>query len=228
MKKSLLTGLIVLSMVFCSAMSAMAAVYQFTVDYGSVGRADVDYAAGGYDNARKASLTDFNVTSTQISLDNSKSAYCVDIYDPINRGTYYGVLLDIYTNVSDPANNPRNYAAAATLLEQYGSAYDADNDDLEEQLQISIWETLYETTDTSFSLASGEFSSDDYSFLTLGTGFDISRYRVLRFTDENGNFLGKQDLLIQINNGTHTPIPGAVWLLGSGLAGLIGIRRKRK
>ena len=202
----------------------MAAVYQFNVDYGAIGSADVDYSVGGYDDNKKANLTDFNVTSTQISLDNGRAAYCVDIYDHISKGPYYGVLLDIYTPVSDPAGNPRNYFYAATLLEQYGSAYDTDNDNLEEQLQLSIWETLYEQT-ASYSLASGEFSSDDYSFLTLGTGYDVSKYRVLRFTDENGNPLGKQDLLVKVNS---VPIPGAFWLLGSGMLGLVGVRRRRQ
>ena len=27
---------------------------------------------------------------------------------------------------------------------------------------------------------------------------------------------------------THTPIPGAAWLLGSGLVGLMGVRRRMK
>ncbi len=205
-------------------MPSIATVYQFNVNYGRVGTADVDYAAGGYGDNKLVHITDFKVTSSQISLDYSKAAYCVDIYDSIGKGTYYGVLLDINTAVSDPAGNPRDYVAAATLLEQYGFAYDSDNDSLEEQLQLSIWETLYERTAT-FSLASGEFSSDDYSFLTLGTDYDISNYKVLHFTDANGNFLDKQDLLVKVNS---VPIPGAAWLLGSGLFGLIGIRRRRQ
>jgi hypothetical protein len=225
MKKSLIVGLIVLSMVLCSAMASMASVYQFNVNYGKVGTADVDYVAGGYDNNKKAHITDFLVTSSQISLDSSRAAYCVDIYDSISRGDYYGVLLDITTAVSDPSGNLRDYSSAATLLEQYGAAYDADNDSDEEQLQLSIWETLYEDSNAAFSLASGDFSSDDYGFLTLGTGFDISQYKVLRFTDASGNFLNKQDLLVKVNS---VPIPGTAWLLGSGLFGLIGIMRRRQ
>ena len=227
MKKSLLTGLIVLSMVLCSAVGAMADIYQFTLDYGTVGTADVDYLPN-YNDGETSNISDFNVTSTDISLDYSRASYCVDIFDTISKGTYYGELLDISTVVSDPSGNTRNYIAAATLLEQYGAAYDADNDNLEEQLQLSIWETLYETAAT-YDLSSGAFSSADYAFLTIGTGFDISRYKVLRFTDASGNYTDKQDLLVQINRGTpNVPIPGAVWLLGSGLLGLIGVRRKRK
>ena len=76
---------------------------------------------------------------------------------------------------------------------------------------------------------------------TYGTGTIVTFW-----TEEMGNLLGPGmdsrfylsiDLLLNVDlmNGfalrqvaTATPIPGAVWLLGSGLLGLIGFRRKRK
>ena len=38
----------------------------------------------------------------------------------------------------------------------------------------------------------------------------------------NDNLMGRND-----PNGPPVPIPGAVWLFGSGLLGLVGIRRRR-
>ncbi len=55
----------------------------------------------------------------------------------------------------------------------------------------------------------------DLSNLTLGTNFTV------HFTMECGN----DNLMGKVNS---VPIPGAMWLLGSGLLGLVGIRRRRQ
>lgn len=47
------------------------------------------------------------------------------------------------------------------------------------------------------------------------------------FDAENGYFCSDYILSGDVDN-TYVPIPGAVWLLGSGLMGLIGIRRKMR
>ena len=221
MKRILISGLIVVVVVLVSAV-AMASVYRFDVDYSSLGKVNIDYSEY---HGETAYVTDFNVTSSDVSLDASKAAYCVDLLDDISPGSYYGILLPLTTLVPQTRNS---YLAAAALLEQYGQAYDSDNDQYEERLQLAIWETLYEKQGNAYDLGSGDFTSDSYSFYGAAdaldlSGQDVSAYRVLRFTDADGNSLGKQDLLIKVNS---VPVPGAIWLLGSGLLGLVCIRRR--
>lgn len=51
------------------------------------------------------------------------------------------------------------------------------------------------------------------------------------FTGGNGSFLNSQDFVTSATvtyDYTPTPIPAAAWLLGSGLMGLVGLRRKGK
>jgi hypothetical protein len=43
-----------------------------------------------------------------------------------------------------------------------------------------------------------------------------------------GTSSGTSDIFVVFSGEVPTPIPGAVWLLGSGLVGLVGVRRKMK
>ncbi len=223
MKRILVGSLIALVAVLVSTV-AMASVYNFYVTYSSLGTVNIDYS--GY-SGNTAYVTDFSVTSGDVSIDASKAVYCVDLLDEISPGSYYGILLPLSTAVPQTGNS---YLAAAALLEQYGQAYDSDNDSDEERLQLAIWETLYENQNNAYDLGSGDFKSTSHSFYGTADGLnlagqDVSAYRVLRFTDEEGNPLGKQDLLVKVNS---VPVPGAIWLLGSGLLGLVGIGRRRR
>lgn len=85
-------------------------------------------------------------------------------------------------------------------------------------------------------------SMDNISYIYLGNpsgivSYDISSYdnldyiNYLKFVgDWVGTDVGTEgydlDAVEALNSGTHIPIPSAVWLLGSGLIGIIGIRRK--
>lgn len=67
------------------------------------------------------------------------------------------------------------------------------------------------------------------SFVKADTNNTIYQYYVVGFGDSTGD-KDYDDLVIAMRNihTTATPIPGAVWLLGSGLLGMIGIRRKKR
>ncbi len=95
---------------------------------------------------------------------------------------------------------------------------------------------------------SGEnFRADEFGYLILNgtTRFDF--VAIDQYTGSNGNFFVDFGTSFLVNSiqffagngdprneysvagfvGSPVPIPGAVWLLGSGLLGLIGVRRKK-
>jgi hypothetical protein len=95
----------------------------------------------------------------------------------------------------------------------------------------------YTTTDMSGYFTDGETNTILSGFFTtfnLGTSDTWQSYSMdlpdadsvwvfLALNDGEGNY-GKFDNISV--NGSPVPIPGAVWLLGSGLVGLVGLRRK--
>lgn len=94
--------------------------------------------------------------------------------------------------------------------------------------QLAVWELAY---DGDTNLSTGDFMSVTASAaLTLAnqwlaslSGLTAKASNLLVLTDNSNSNLGdKQDLLIQ------TPIPGTLGLLGLGLLGLGGLRRKAK
>jgi hypothetical protein len=67
------------------------------------------------------------------------------------------------------------------------------------------------------------------SLVALATGWGSGKTLRLRWVDDNAETLSP-DQIIGLNNVnvTPTPVPAAAWLLGSGLLGLAGLRRREK
>jgi hypothetical protein len=62
-----------------------------------------------------------------------------------------------------------------------------------------------------------------------GTGLTYVNFLKFIGLDEVGDSPGFDlDAVEALNSGAHVPIPGAAWLLGSGLFGLLALRRKLK
>jgi hypothetical protein len=57
---------------------------------------------------------------------------------------------------------------------------------------------------------------------------DLDWIRYIRLSDATGGGTADLDAIAALSTtNSPVPIPGAVWLLSSGLVGLIGIRRKK-
>jgi hypothetical protein len=124
------------------------------------------------------------------------------------------------------SNALNNAAKVAWLLTNYGTGGQGDQ---AKALQAAIWTVIYGNSvyrlDTSND---GRNSSNVISlYNTMLIALDSHTGNVSDFLwispkySLNGPYY--QGLV-----GTTVPIPAAVWLLGSGLIGLIGIRRFRK
>ena len=85
-------------------------------------------------------------------------------------------------------------------------------------------------------------SMDNITYVYLGTtkynvSYDLADYDGLDYVNymkfiglDNGGSADGYDLdaVEALNSGAHVPIPAAAWLLGLGLAGIIGTRRRNK
>jgi hypothetical protein len=107
-------------------------------------------------------------------------------------------------------------------------------------IQIALWEIVHESgSNSGYNVYSGDikFTWDEYAHSHHEWWKKDARELAQHFLDQwvvgqsgPGSLenlrsltrLGAQDLLVQ------TPIPGAVWLFGSALVGLVGFSRRRK
>lgn len=167
---------------------------------------------------------DFTVTvrddqGQPLTNDNFFAAYCVDPRSPIDVGD------TLWTAVRPSLFNDGAGLKAAWLFETY---YDSASSDSERAgLQLAIWEVVKE--DGDYSVSNGNFyidggdintinSANDY-LANLTTNFDAgnlnSEYMI--FTDAE-----KQDLIVKVG----VPEPSTMLLLGSGLLGVVALKRK--
>ena len=96
--------------------------------------------------------------------------------------------------------------------------------------------------DSSHAFVYGSRNSVDWTFLIdavgagtqtdifidlQGSGLNYVNYLKFEGRDNKGRSPGFDlDAVEALNSGPYVPIPGAIWLLGSGLIGLVGFRKK--
>lgn len=154
--------------------------------------------------------------------------YCVDPWTVVYASTTYNNT--VVTTNGTISGAPVNAAGQiAWLLSQYGTGGQGES---AYALQAAIWHlvdpslaidasrstanevSLYNSYLTSLGSHTGDVSS--FIWLSPGISGSSTKYQGLV-----GNGTAPQ-----VGEGSPTPIPAAVWLFGSGLIGLIGLRRK--
>jgi hypothetical protein len=154
--------------------------------------------------------------------------YCTEFGQYAGKGWVMPNYVITPVNTSDS----ESLRKAAEVVRLYApglgyTGYTADHVSLDyarAAVQLAVWEFTYEKSGT-YDIKRGSFFATDgtnseirdlankYIGLVTGSSFQHTATAISA---------ANQNLLI----GTHAPIPGAVWLFGSGLVGLLGFRRK--
>lgn len=140
--------------------------------------------------------------------------------DPSNTNDWVVSLsLDLDSVIDGPAGDYVN--KTEYTVKQYMWLYNSEYDVFSQSTALLDYYTHLSTTseEFTFDFHINPFSSEfDYSD-ELGSDFDpIEGKFSLQFTAYSSAY----------EEGSPVPVPGAVWLLGSGLIGLVGTRKKLK
>ncbi len=106
----------------------------------------------------------------------------------------------------------------------YRPRTDLDNDN---GISFGLWDTDSLSILNSFGIADGknsvvtDWTQYTHRFSITTDGSYTLAFAAVGLSNYRGGFLDD----VQLN---AVPIPGALWLLGSGLLGLVGVRRRRK
>jgi len=88
---------------------------------------------------------------------------------------------------------------------------------------VEIFQVSYDSAEDLLTYQAGSFSLATLTFDTLSVGISPLSIEVISLGDAYGDSLAAD---LGSGSVSAVPIPGAVWLLGSGFLGLFGIKRK--
>lgn len=225
--KKIITLIAGICLVFGVAGNATAAF-----DYGTdsslvLSITDKDSAEMGYDLGTLD--VDFNITDQQVMLANAGTidltvGNFVGIYAATSDweftfGLKEGITPEIST--SNMANMGNGYQAVMGLYGHDASAVAVSATDFNSyttRLSGGQYSGLIPNSGPDFEITLDDMAANGY--------VDVAMYQYLAMTDtfNEGTLRIWEDGSVELN---AVPVPAAVWLLGSGLLGLVGIRRKR-
>jgi len=160
--------------------------------------------------------------------------YCLDLYKDVPVPADYPNTLvtndgHIYGNLTPGSGTLVNNAAQiAWLLGTYGTTTDPN---AQVALQVAIWHEEYLGSADPVNLASNAPSAQtaDYNAYLAALGSNsgiVGNFLWMTPTDGSGNQYQAEVGALPSAGGSETPIPGAAWLLGSGLFWLAAFRKR--
>ena len=167
-------------------------------------------------------------------------AWCLDIMNNLTIPT----TGTGYTTTETPFSATSGALGATTqghiegLFETAFSTVDITDDVQSAGFQMALWEVIYETEST-FDVTSGTFTQnkngslqDDAEaaandYLALMDGGVVTQSYAFSYYESDTDSSGKQ-LSQNLVSVSAVPLPAAAWMLGLGLAGLLGMRRRQK
>ncbi len=219
MKKNL-TFLAILFVVFLMPFSALASTYTInSIGFNSAGSVNIKLNGSNESHSVGAFTVSF------AELDESFTAFCIDPDQPIGTGSNKNLPVELV-----PVSTVPGGLEAAWLLQEYGDDMDAG------AMQVALWEVV---KDTDYDLDSGNFIlnsasnnkmrglANDY-LDDLAANFDATGLNALFMASKHPE---KQDLVylgtvVGDTGAVVTPEPATMVLLGFGIFGLAGLRKK--
>jgi hypothetical protein len=159
-------------------------------------------------------------------------SYCIDLqhYAVLGSNQAYLDSMANWNNTASPVHAGLGGGAASWLYNTYSGAA-AGNKDLQAALSLAIWDSLYDndfsvTGGTGFyatSLSNASYATTANAWLDqleqrMNEGTPLPQAGWLRTVDGANN--RSQDFIAPV------PEPGSIMLMGSGLASLLGFRRR--
>jgi len=171
--------------------------------------------------------------TSNIEQNDTFQTFCLEKNEYIEKNTlYYATISGAAlrggnnTNLGDPISQ-----GTAWLYSQFAkgtlTGYDYDTETGRHASAAALQNTIWWLEDEDTAAPDNIFTTAvNIQFGTTNAKNDYNGkgVSVLNIWGDAGHTVYKQDMLIA----TPTPIPAAAWLLGSGILGLVGVRRKMR
>jgi len=160
---------------------------------------------------------------------------CVDFFHQVTVGQTYWAnqsFLDAASLTNTRFNNVEWYLQAAWLTTQYNAPDPGSNDNRRIAIQAAIWNIFTPTAPDRQMTYNSDPGDQDYwlSRARLASNWqsiDASQFYVLTATNKDYSGSPQEFLVYDKDRVTATPEPATMILLGSGMAGLAAVRRRR-